>query len=261
MFYEGDTIYSYGYHFPIARKVTAPNGETVILFTTESYSVSTAKHKTIVRRAIGYHTPNVLEVPLRVSQYSNILLTVDATVLILIDQTKELADKWTRARSNKSWYAARIADKIETANRLIECWQLDRPRITSPEDIGEYVKAYQEEERRKQIAKDNAEKKAIREWVQGASIRPPHTRIPYVRVKENTLETSWGIKVPLREALPVFRLAKLIQKCGSEWCPTKYHAVGGWRLDRITADGTVRAGCHAIPFKVQLEAAKLAGLA
>lgn len=51
MYYEGDTIYSYGSHFPIAR-LLEHEGHKVCLFTTATRSVSTAKHKGIVRGAL-----------------------------------------------------------------------------------------------------------------------------------------------------------------------------------------------------------------
>ena len=54
MWFEGDTIYSYGRHFPIARLVTNEQGEKAVLFTTEVYGTSTAKHCTITRRAINH---------------------------------------------------------------------------------------------------------------------------------------------------------------------------------------------------------------
>lgn len=50
MFYEGEVIYSYGHHFPIARLVEV-EGRRTVLITTRSYSVSTAKHKTYTWRA------------------------------------------------------------------------------------------------------------------------------------------------------------------------------------------------------------------
>ena len=75
VYFEGDTIFSYGAHFPIARIVTVPHSSATsqgirppslryqaILFTIEDYSVSTSKHKTIVRRAIP-DTFDVYEVP------------------------------------------------------------------------------------------------------------------------------------------------------------------------------------------------------
>lgn len=47
MFTDGETIYSYGYHFPIAKKV---NG--YVLFNHTRYSVTTSKHQCHVRRAM-----------------------------------------------------------------------------------------------------------------------------------------------------------------------------------------------------------------
>ena len=52
MCFIGDTIYSYGPHFPIARLFDAPNGEQVILFTTDTYSRTTLTHIRAVSSAI-----------------------------------------------------------------------------------------------------------------------------------------------------------------------------------------------------------------
>lgn len=48
-YFTGSVIYSYGSHFPVANIV---NG--TVLFTTRSYSNSTAKHKLLVRRACSH---------------------------------------------------------------------------------------------------------------------------------------------------------------------------------------------------------------
>lgn len=50
LFYQGKTIYSYGYHFPIAKHI---NHKTVLI-TTRGYSNSTAKHINLVRSAISH---------------------------------------------------------------------------------------------------------------------------------------------------------------------------------------------------------------
>ena len=47
-FIDGNTIYSYGYHFPIAVKL-----KDGFLFNSCGYSMTTAKHKGYVKRAIG----------------------------------------------------------------------------------------------------------------------------------------------------------------------------------------------------------------
>ena len=49
MFIDGDTIYSYGRHFPIAT--WGPRG--VVYVTTQRYSVSTARHISLVRQALN----------------------------------------------------------------------------------------------------------------------------------------------------------------------------------------------------------------
>lgn len=54
MLFTGDTIYSYGSHFPIAKIFRAPNGEEVILFTTRTYSMATTGHIAVVQRAVNH---------------------------------------------------------------------------------------------------------------------------------------------------------------------------------------------------------------
>ena len=68
MFFKGDTIYSYGRHFPIARHVENEQGESAVLFTTESYGISTGKHKTYTSRACRHLT--LFHVPIIETSFS-----------------------------------------------------------------------------------------------------------------------------------------------------------------------------------------------
>ena len=54
-YFHGDTIYSYGSHFPIVRHVENKRGRAV-LFTTRSYSATTAGHKCMVEGACRHLT-------------------------------------------------------------------------------------------------------------------------------------------------------------------------------------------------------------
>jgi len=56
MFIDGDTIYSYGRHFPIAR-----HHKGVVLFNPDGYSNTTAKHKFKVSYAVSGRTIVYLE--------------------------------------------------------------------------------------------------------------------------------------------------------------------------------------------------------
>lgn len=71
-YFDGDTIYSYGSHFPIARHVAAAAGNAV-LFTTRTRSVTTSRHVSDVRRAIPDAVPvfechNVSDQPRTISE-------------------------------------------------------------------------------------------------------------------------------------------------------------------------------------------------
>ena len=48
MFIVGEVIYSYGYHFPIAERIDTNK----YYFTTDKYSTTTGKHKSLVLRAL-----------------------------------------------------------------------------------------------------------------------------------------------------------------------------------------------------------------
>jgi hypothetical protein len=56
-YFDGDTIYSYGSHFPIARHVTGANGAQAVLMTTRGYSSTTSGHISLVRRSIPHGVP------------------------------------------------------------------------------------------------------------------------------------------------------------------------------------------------------------
>ena len=56
VFFEGNVIYSYGYHYELARFFQNENNETAILINDRGYSVSTSKHIGLVRAATSHFT-------------------------------------------------------------------------------------------------------------------------------------------------------------------------------------------------------------
>jgi hypothetical protein len=80
--FEGDTIYSYGPHFPMARFTDAKLGcDTVVLVTTKSYSVSTTQHMHEVLSALHGLTDAVCiracDISATLSHANNIKVMVD----------------------------------------------------------------------------------------------------------------------------------------------------------------------------------------
>lgn len=93
IFFEGNTIYSYGYHFPIAR--IEPDGR--IILTLCSYSPTTARHIRYVTWSLSKEErANALRMFLGKDESEN-----DVLFMYYIDKYKNLRDK---ARSRKAIY-------------------------------------------------------------------------------------------------------------------------------------------------------------
>lgn len=56
VFFEGATVYSYGYHYPLASFVTNKKGEKAVVINDAGYSVTTSKHISIARYAVNHFT-------------------------------------------------------------------------------------------------------------------------------------------------------------------------------------------------------------
>jgi len=69
-------------------------------------------------------------------------------------------------------------------------------------------------------------------------------------IVRGTLETSQGADVPLVQAIRAFRFIKLVRDRGTPWHANGAQVrVGHFRVDRITAAGDMRAGCHSFQWQ------------
>ena len=100
VFFEGDTIYSYGDHFPMARHCKG-----IILFTSEAYSATTENHKSKTRRAISHlsviKTPFVSSCPKKAAK---------EWLRWNQDRFVELAGKAKRARTYTEFHLREMKD-------------------------------------------------------------------------------------------------------------------------------------------------------
>jgi hypothetical protein len=114
VFFNGDTIYSYGEHFPIARHVTNKRGCKAVLFTTTHYSVTTSGHCSAVHQAIPSGTL-VFNVPnLAGDLWSGRRIDHDANLNYFVTETAQHITKASRARS--TWG---ITSNLEQARNLV----------------------------------------------------------------------------------------------------------------------------------------------
>ena len=118
IFFDGPRIYSYGRHFEMARFVDAGT----VFITTHRYSVSTAKHLTLVRRAVS--PKQVFEVPSFDYHPDN--------VRYYIERAREYFDKAKRARMSVTWLLGQARQTVDTLRDY-----LDRFPTTIPESHAE----------------------------------------------------------------------------------------------------------------------------
>ena len=111
--FRGPRIYSYGDHFEMARFV---DSDTVFI-TADKYSVSTAKHLSLVRRAVLHKT--VFEVPTMDNHKENLEY--------FIDQARETYDKAKRARTNVTWLMGQTQDYVNNARAYMTKFHVEIP--------------------------------------------------------------------------------------------------------------------------------------
>lgn len=97
-------------------------------------------------------------------------------------------------------------------------------------------------------------------WREGLNVpthRLPRADYAYLRatgvkrkgnqITGGTLETSWGARVPLREAVRVFQFLKCVRESGQGWRPAGLRGirVGQFAVNSIDPTGGFVAGCHS----------------
>jgi hypothetical protein len=275
MYYEGDTIYSYGQHFPIARHVRTEQGERAVLFTTDTYGVSTAKHKTITWRAC--HHLKVFNVPF---VRARSLVEHQANYQALIASAHESMGKAKRARKYTDLHLNDAEQSITEANDynhafglghpIVEMVNLDAAIADMRARAAEVAKREQAEREARQRAERIRQRKAynpdIVAWLDGASTYAPasnnaYGRRPFVRVKGDVVETSWGATVPKSQAIVAFRMAAKCRALGRTWeAGLAAPRVGSFALTKIGPTGNLVVGCHNIPYRHMKLAADRAGI-
>lgn len=273
LYFNGDTIYSYGSHFPIARHVTLGKGEnrrSAILFTTRDHSNTTSRHKHEVRRAIPsgvtvFYVDNV-RAGEQAEYYPKDAKAQHAHNLKLIaDEISATALKFQKARVNKDGYAGRIDSLISQYNGYIQFFKLRTKKIDNTDlaaVIGDLAAAA-DRARKAEIAKAHKEQKerekknaeSIHKWLTGEPVQFPWSvdRIylrSFVLGSDKVIESSRNAYVPYDEAKRTYDIiTKLRARREAFVANGREIKVGDYSVKRIDPDGTVVIGCHVIKFE------------
>lgn len=270
IFFEGDTIYSYGRHFPMARHVDNGRGESCVLLTTRGYSPTTAKHKSYVWQAVHHLTTFEVD-DVTSSDHA-------ANLARFAELRDEHIAKSKRARLNGEYWLRCATDDINDANDYARFFGLP-DRLEMPSDIDAHFAAIKERERverarrraadaereeRERIEREEAERelaKELADWQVGKRDRAPwHGRGPaLLRIRGNKIETSQGAEVPVSVAPMFWQMVLGVRERGETYTPESESAykLGHFSLREIAANGDVTIGCHVIEFA---ELNRIAGL-
>lgn len=239
-YYEGDTLYSYGSHFIVARHMTAPNGTHFVLMNPEPYSISTTRHQHHAKCAIPGNTPIIWANPGNITPQTwlkELCSRYDATLA-----------KFRRATRNKAMIATAL-DDLRLQMDFV-AWEYDIDfDIPAAEDYSELLAEFEAQERERQDKRDAKHAADIEAWKSGEKEDAPRTRKVYLRVDGDSIETSHGALVPLSVAPGLWRAILRAKREGRSYKPAPSEApVGYYTLGEIYADGSIRVGCHHIEF-------------
>lgn len=179
-------------------------------------------------------------------------------------------DRTFDAEGDAAAIAAHWAAREAKANAPGAAEKRERERAARAER-----KERKEREAREKALAEAAE--AIADWRAGrkATYTLPHVarldsnggallRVVYTApgsIESGSLETSQGARVPLADAIKVFRFVKLCKERGEAWHRNgRTLPVGAFQVDHVAPNGTFRAGCHLIHWPEIEAAAKAAGV-
>lgn len=260
-YFVGDTIYSYGSHFPIARFVSPD----VVLFTSRGYSNSTSRHKCWARVAVTHKTVHVV---------NNVLAQTPSehrANFVLMNVEIESALIGLSRKRDKNSEFDRIKSLADSANAYAMAFKL-RQRVVLPDNFKQaaehalktrVARDAAEQRRRKAAEKKAAQKQAteLAEWLDGKR-RHVYTSEVRFRVTGDKVETTMGAEFPVSHCRRVWKFINRMKSRNTDWhkngecCP-----VGLFQIDNIDASGNVVAGCHKVEFQEIERLAKLVGVA
>lgn len=266
-FFEGAEIYSYGYHFPIAKHVENSKGETAVLVTTRSYSVSTSKHQNVVSNACNHL--KVIYCRLSGGHAGGYgrggeILSHSGNFDAWLDAIKRVGCKLAAARKPEI-YLNKIAAEYKQAKKYADFFGINIPatletagNISNKSEYAEFearrneLQLMQERAERIKVKKEHA--KELKKWRTFESVYVNNTPMKlrdgfdYLRIEsfKGRIQTSQGIEIPLEVGHKFYRLVKsIIAKGGCTNCDAQ---ILHYSVKEINKD-FILIGCHKITVK------------
>lgn len=236
-YYNGNTIYSYGSHFPIAKHIVNDKGEKATLFTERTYSVTTSSHLSVVRQAVRHlnviycynpessHEQN-FNSWLSSAEHSAAKLMKAKKPELYLSELSTIADKVSKYAA---FFSLAIPEKLKVALSIG-----NKQQYAEYQDKKEALEKAEKVQAQKELAKKH--KKELTKWLKGEGYRLyTHNGFDYLRVMDGRIETSQAIKIPMEVGKRVWQSIK-----------DNTLTVGSKILDYTVdyVNGTIKVGCH-----------------
>ena len=271
-FFEGDIIYSWGKHFPVARFKKMPNGQTVVLYNDSTYSVSTTQHQSLAYSAVtGLDLP-IISIPARFwDDYKGgrdyIILEIQEAI-----SKSSRAKKYALEHMCKWYYSAScMCKKLHDWGKFHK----RHPKYKFSESdlqVLRRAKAQQsvlaEKERKRQELAERRRQEDLKileqqcggsvydYWRRFGSLPTGYPSYKYLddtlcRIDGDDIVTSRGAKVPVSHAKRIIKLVKRCKDRGVAYiadteAPLR---IGYYQVRNIASNGDIQIGCHFIKYK------------
>lgn len=251
LFFEQENIYSYGYHFLIAKHVYNNRGGHAILITQKKYSKSTSAHITLVRQA-SRHIQQI-SVP-------NPDWPVDELFEKWYNTIKGIAGSLANAR-NPAKYILEIQQVYGEAKRYADFFGCEIPEVLQQageiKNLGQYNEVIQKETqlRKAQAKREKAEalriqKIHLKRWrtfqTNYITTADGYDYLRYDKATER-LETTQRVEIPLEIGKQFYAVVMAtIAKGGCTDC--KLRLMDRYDVLAIKKD-FIKVGCHKISLK------------
>jgi hypothetical protein len=258
IFFEHDSIYSYGYHFKLAQHVTNKDGKKCVFFNDRSYSNSTSKHQTLVWRSIPANV-QFFKVQSFFNDIENSSESHLDNLKSYLEYAKDAQQKAIKATKLKNGYIEQAKIAIDIFEKYVSFFDLSeflweyRTLQNRYNELTNWIFEYQDSEEFKtwQIKKADNERKAEQKRLEKAKddiLEFRQFKISsiynlgqyFLRYNKETdnVETSGGVKM----SKSVFLLA--YQRLKNNTLQIGQH-VGDFTYNGLK-DGFLSVGCHKI---------------
>jgi len=236
-YFIGNSIYSYGSHFCIARFVD----HNTLLFTERGYSNTTGKHIRITASATSNRDKIYCAYPDR---------SHEANFDYWITDAERIAENLLKARK-PSKYISELNSVQYRAEKYASYFNIEIPArltnvlsVTSGAEYMEHasnvLEFKKQEARRKAMADAKAHAKQLKDW---RAFKRSHMygriEYDYLRVTDTDFETSQLVKIPVNIGLRLYKTIRTL-KPGDAFL--------SYEVKNIT-DTFIQIGCHKITFK------------